>query len=146
MKIDNIDKEILHNFWTAWGISMKFSGKICLMIILKVTKNQGFNLSLEDTIFKKPQGGSNWTLPSRFRVKLPLMKRLAMQHGKIWYVNGQRKKYFILLTHPIVLTDKLWQVLQNQAAPKARYLVPFTALKKIFYLVTYHKNPWRELL
>ena len=31
------------------------------MIILKVTKNQGFNLSLEDTFFEKPQrgGGGN---------------------------------------------------------------------------------------
>ena len=27
------------------------------MIILKVTKNQGFTLCLEDTTFKKPQGG-----------------------------------------------------------------------------------------
>ena len=34
MKITNIDREILHNFWT---------GKIWLMIILKVTKNQGFS-------------------------------------------------------------------------------------------------------
>ena len=38
---------------------MKFSGKMCLMIILKVTKNQGFALSLEDTFFEKPQGVSN---------------------------------------------------------------------------------------
>ena len=36
---------------------MKFSGKMCLMIILKVTKNQGFNLCLENTVFKKPQAG-----------------------------------------------------------------------------------------
>ena len=28
-----------------------------LMVILKVTKKQGFPLSLEDTFFKKPQGG-----------------------------------------------------------------------------------------
>ena len=28
------------------------------MIILKVTRNQGFTLSLEDTFFEKPQGGS----------------------------------------------------------------------------------------
>ena len=35
---------------------MKFSGKMCLVIILKVTKNQGFIICLEDTIFKKPQG------------------------------------------------------------------------------------------
>ena len=35
---------------------MKFSEKMCLKIILKVTKNQGFTLSLENTVFKKPQG------------------------------------------------------------------------------------------
>ena len=41
------------------------------MIILKVTKNQGFTLSVEDTFFEKPQGGSNWPPPpSRFRVNL----------------------------------------------------------------------------
>ena len=41
---------------------MKFSEKMCLMIILKVTKNQG--LSLEDTFFQKPQeGGSNCPRP-----------------------------------------------------------------------------------
>ena len=38
---------------------MKFSGKMCLKIILKVTKNQGFTLPLEDTIFEKPQGGGS---------------------------------------------------------------------------------------
>ena len=32
------------------------------MIILKVTKKQGFTLSLEDTIFKKPQGVVKLTL------------------------------------------------------------------------------------
>ena len=36
---------------------MKFSGKMCLNIILKVIKNQGSTLSLEDTFFEKPQGG-----------------------------------------------------------------------------------------
>ena len=35
---------------------MKFSGKMCLMIMLKVTKNQGFTLCLEDTFFEKQQG------------------------------------------------------------------------------------------
>ena len=64
MKIANIDREILHDFWTAWGISMKISGKMCLMIILKVTKNEGFTLSLEHTFFEKPQGVSNWPSPA----------------------------------------------------------------------------------
>ena len=36
---------------------MKFSGKMWLMIISKVTKNQRFTLSLEDTVLEKPQGG-----------------------------------------------------------------------------------------
>ena len=35
---------------------MKFSGKMWLMIVLKVTKNQGFTLSLENTFLEKPQG------------------------------------------------------------------------------------------
>ena len=43
MKVANIQREILHNFWTTWGISMKFSGKMCLMIILKVKKTPGFH-------------------------------------------------------------------------------------------------------
>ena len=34
---------------------MKFSEKMLPIIILKVTKNQGFTLSLEDTIFERPQ-------------------------------------------------------------------------------------------
>ena len=38
---------------------MKFSGKMCFEIILKVTKNQGFTLTLEDTFFEKPQGGGD---------------------------------------------------------------------------------------
>ena len=40
-----------------WGNSMKFSGKMYLKIILKVSKNQGFTLSIKDTFFEKPQGG-----------------------------------------------------------------------------------------
>ena len=42
---------------------MKFSGKMCFKIILKVAKNQGFTLSLEDAFFEKPQGGINLTPP-----------------------------------------------------------------------------------
>ena len=33
---------------------MEFPGKMRLKIILKVTKKQGFTLSLEDTFFGKP--------------------------------------------------------------------------------------------
>ena len=54
MKIANIVKESLHIFWTTCGISMKFSGMMWLMIILKVTKNQEFTIALLDTSLKKP--------------------------------------------------------------------------------------------
>ena len=57
MKIADIDREIRHIFWITWGISIKFSGNMRLMIVLKVTKNQGFTLNLEDTFFGEPQGG-----------------------------------------------------------------------------------------
>ena len=46
MKIVNIDGENLYIFWTAWGISMKFSGKMWLAIILKVTKKTKVSPSL----------------------------------------------------------------------------------------------------
>ena len=53
MKLANIDRKILHIFWTTWGISIKLLGKMWLMILLKVTKNLGFTLSLWDRFFKK---------------------------------------------------------------------------------------------
>ena len=54
MKIANIDRKSLHIFRATWEISMKFSGKMWFVIILKVSKRQGFTLSLEDTFWVKP--------------------------------------------------------------------------------------------
>ena len=53
---------------------MTFPGKMCLMIILKVMKNQCFTLSLEDTLFEKPREGWGGQIdppppPSCFRIK-----------------------------------------------------------------------------
>ena len=51
-KIDqtvNIGKENI-------DMSMKFSGEMCLMIILKITKKQDFSLPLQSTVLKKIQG------------------------------------------------------------------------------------------
>ena len=82
MRKANIDREILHNFWTTCGISMKFSGKMCLMIILKVTKNQGFTLSLEDKFFEKPQGGGQIDPPGI----LGLRNHRALKLLKQWLI------------------------------------------------------------
>ena len=48
---------------------MKFLGKMCFKVILKVTKNQGSTLSIEDTFFKKPQRGGQLDPPRHIRVK-----------------------------------------------------------------------------
>ena len=50
MKIANIGEEIIHIFWTNGGTSMKFSGKMWLVIILKC-----LILNLDDRILEKPQ-------------------------------------------------------------------------------------------
>ena len=50
---------------------MKFWGKMWLIIISKVTKNQGFNLSLEGSFFQKAAGvGGQNDPPSSFRDKI----------------------------------------------------------------------------
>ena len=54
MKIVNIEEENLHISWKSWEISMKFSGK---MWLIKVTKNQGFTLSLKNTFLEKSLEG-----------------------------------------------------------------------------------------
>ena len=64
MKIVNIFGENLHVFWTSWGISMKFLGKMWLIIILKITKNQGFILSLEDTFLENYKNGGAELTPN----------------------------------------------------------------------------------
>ena len=52
MKIVNINIENLHIFLTTWNISVTFLGKMCIMLTLKVTKFQGFKLSLENTVLE----------------------------------------------------------------------------------------------
>ena len=56
MKIVNIDGENLYVFWATLGISIKFLGKMWLIMILKVTENQGFTLYIEHKLFKKLRG------------------------------------------------------------------------------------------
>ena len=71
---------------------MKFSGKVCLKIILKVTKKQGFSLSLEDTLFEKPQsevkliysGAVCRLFPTlsckQFKLEKPMTEKLKCKH------------------------------------------------------------------
>ena len=75
MKIVNIEEENVQIFQTNWEISIKFSEKTWLMIILKVTKNQDFSLSLVNTILEKPKGRIKFTSSPQPNTKqiLPLV-------------------------------------------------------------------------
>ena len=67
---------------------MKFSGKMCFNIILKVTKKTEFHLLFRRYIFRKTTGGaenrggggpSNGPHPSCFRVKVHALKFIVNQ-------------------------------------------------------------------
>ena len=76
MKIVNIEGENLHISRTTWGSSMKFSGKMRFIVILKV-RNSSVSPSLHKTRFwKNSQRGSNWS-PNLSRVKTPEYLRLS---------------------------------------------------------------------
>ena len=50
MKIANIENQNLHIFGATCVISTKVSGKMLLVILLKVAKKQNFTLSLENRV------------------------------------------------------------------------------------------------
>ena len=64
---------------------MKFSGKMCFEIILKVTKNQGFTLSLEDTFFDKR---SFYTSSHKHSVKNSVNVRNTLMTSMYFYKLG----------------------------------------------------------
>ena len=92
MKTVNIGGENLYIFWTTWRICMKFSGKMWLMIILKVTKDTSQSL-LRDKIFTEKK--------TKFSLK---------------YVG---KDEGISLANATVLVNPSWHVL---AESRQRYL------------------------
>ena len=71
---------------------MKVSGKMYLIIILKVTKNQGFTLRLEETIFEKLQGGWGQTEQSPLlSPRPPAVLGLSIAVEMTWSSNGNDK-------------------------------------------------------
>ena len=66
---------------------MKFSGKMCFKILLKVTKNEGFTLSLEDTFFEKPQGEIKLTPSPAVLGLIALLlggRKIELKLEKVW--------------------------------------------------------------
>ena len=78
---------------------MKFSGKICFKVILKVTKNQGFSIFLEDTLSEKPQGeGQVEHSPPSPPAVLGLSRPLKTHQGKSWVFDLTMQVDFVLRT------------------------------------------------
>ena len=59
-KSKNVDKNSYYwrkkssYFWTSWVTSIKLPRKVCLTIILKVKKKQGFTHTLKYIVLEKP--------------------------------------------------------------------------------------------
>ena len=64
------------------------------MIILKITKNLVFNISIEDTILEKSQRESNWHPPRILRVNKPTCKELYLISVDANTVKPTAQDYF----------------------------------------------------
>ena len=109
VKTINIEGEHLHIFRMTWGISIKFSVKMWLMIIMKVTKNQGCTLSKKHIGFwKNHRGGGGapvkWQLPLHPSYSRILRVRNSRDHGRVWTSN----LLCSYLTHWIIRLMALW--------------------------------------
>ena len=71
MKLAKIDEENLHISQTTWGTLLKFSGKMCIIILLKVTKKQSFRKYCRKYSFEKTtvKGGGQIHLPAFLRLR-----------------------------------------------------------------------------
>ena len=73
---------------------MRFSGKMWLAIILKVTKQQGFTLSLENKFLEKPQGvcitaSGNILACGNISLKLFMAPLETIKVLTFWYVVAE---------------------------------------------------------
>ena len=107
VKTINIEGEHLYIFQMTWGISIKFSVKMWLMIIMKVTKNQICTLSKKRIGFWKNHkgGGRRWNcnFPCTPAI-LGLRVRNSRDHGRVWTAN----LLCSYLTHWIIRLMALW--------------------------------------
>ena len=120
---------------------MKFSRNMCLMIILKVTINQGFALCLEDTFFEKPHV---YVDPNNTSVAFPTMVHSVIENVyKRSNFNYPNQIYLFpnLLTdpnqnqHPLcqnqTLASVAWKVSGNSILQKAYLIKQLTCLKVV---------------
>ena len=65
---------------------MQFSGKVRLMVILKVTKKPGFTLFFEDLFLEKPQSGVNYPLPP----PPPFLPLAILELKRLLFINSEK--------------------------------------------------------
>ena len=101
-KILHINEENLHIFRMNWGISMNFSEEVWFMMILKVTKKQGFTLSLsrKDSLEKEQGWGGEvkLTLPAFLGLRVYRWNKcflilLRRQYCQRWIVFCETSRY-----------------------------------------------------
>ena len=106
-KLKNWSKKLII-FWATWDISKKFSWKMWIMIILKVTKKQSFILSLslwKMHFLEKPQGGgSNWAppaflcfVPKCYNCDFYIMWKLNIRRVKTYVYYRKDSQYFLYI-------------------------------------------------
>ena len=77
---------------------MKFSERMYPKIILKFAKNEGFTLSVEDTLFQKPQAGKGGQIDPHPPAVLGLISLRYMK--RLFYNNS----LFISISYRTVLS------------------------------------------
>ena len=87
MKIANINREILHNFSTTWGVSMRFSWKMWLMIIAKMKWNLTLNKLWNWSSCTKSNLSASWTHVG-MEVQLGLL-RTQPYYGRYGHVQKE---------------------------------------------------------
>ena len=112
MKIVNIEEENLRIFWMTWGISMKFSGKVSLMIILKIRKSRGSPCLSKRCIFGKAFLEGPPALPLAF-LRLKISAVFSEIYLKPWFVPSpvctRSERTFLLNIDMLNFVALLWE-------------------------------------
>ena len=125
----NIETEILHISWTTWGTSIKLPGKMWIIMLLKVTKSQGFTLSSEDTFTAEKMKFSIKGFFSKcdqicsfLRIWLHLLKKSLMENfifcavifretTRVWWQIDLPSRFTVMIEFAYFLHNKMWIII-----------------------------------
>ena len=102
---------------------MKFSGKMWLMIILKVTKKHGFNFSSEDTFLEKPQIGDRD--PDRDQIDTPpavLWLRKSVNLSNVGIIQDPARLRFLMELNMHCFSNQYKRTFPDPKLPIKRHI------------------------